>query len=254
MSTMRARAVPLRIETLGGAAIELALRREISNRKSVTMKSSIPLIAATLAALAFSSGSAIAQDRHDHPGHAPGGPGAPRLHLDQRYHHDHYYPPRGYALPALPRGSVGIGFGGGRYFFHGGVWFRPLGGRFIVIAPPFGIVVPILPPSYVTLWIGGVPYYYANGAYYTPLAGQGYTVVAPPPGADAAQPVPSAAVPKTPAEPILYPRSGQSAAQTETDREECNRWATTQPSAVADAEVFQRAVAACLDGRGYTVR
>jgi hypothetical protein len=55
-------------------------------------------------------------------------------------------------------------------------------------------------------------------------------------------------------EPVIYPRNGQSAAQTEADRQECNRWATTQPAAVADAQVFQRAVAACMDGRGYTLK
>lgn len=39
----------------------------------------------------------------------------------------------------------------------------------------------------------------------------------------------------------------------EAERRECKRWATTQPAALADASVFQRAVAACLEGRGYTV-
>ena len=57
-----------------------------------------------------------------------------------------------------------------------------------------------------------------------------------------------------PLEPVIYPRSGQSPVQTEADRQECNRWATTQQAAMNDASVFQRAVAACLDGRGYTVR
>ncbi|CAN5782035.1 hypothetical protein BH09PSE5_BH09PSE5_13610 [soil metagenome] len=54
--------------------------------------------------------------------------------------------------------------------------------------------------------------------------------------------------------PIFYPRQGQSAAQTEDDRQDCNRWATTQQDAMSDASVFQRAVLACMDGRGYTVR
>lgn len=63
-------------------------------------------------------------------------------------------------------------------------------------------------------------------------------------------PVPSRAV----AEPIVYPSKGQSVQQTEADRQDCNRWATTQPSAMADASIFQRATAACLEGRGYTVR
>ena len=95
------------------------------------------------------------------------------------------------------------------------------------------------------------------------MPGQGYAVVAPPPGADAAQPAPMAGPPvavTAPAaagaipEPIVYPRNGQNATQTEADRRECNRWATGQPQAVSDAGVFQRAMAACLDGRGYTVR
>jgi hypothetical protein len=177
---------------------------------------------------------------------------SPGLRLDERYHHDHYYPPRGQMLAALPNGSLAIGFRGDRWFFHGGVWFRPVGSRFVVGVPPLGIVVPVLPPDYATLWIGGLPYYYANDVYYAPVPGQGYAVVAPPPGADVAQPL--AAVPKALPDPIIYPRNGQDAARTESDREDCNRWATTQPSALADASVFQRSVAACMDAKGYTVR
>ena len=56
------------------------------------------------------------------------------------------------------------------------------------------------------------------------------------------------------AEPIFYPRNGQSAEATESDRRECNRWATTQRGAMADASIFQRATLACMEGRGYTVK
>jgi hypothetical protein len=210
-------------------------------------------IVAGVTALACLSAPAWGQDHADRRGHAPGSARVPQLQLDQRYHHDHYYPPRGYAMRALPGGSISIAFGGGNYFFHGGVWFRPSGGRFVVVLPPIGIMLPLLPPAYATLWIGGAPYYYANGVYYAPAPG-GYAVVPPPPGAEAAQPAPPPPAPKAPPEPIIYPRNGQSAAQTEADRQDCNRWATTQPSAMADREVFQRAVAACMDARGYTVR
>ncbi len=178
----------------------------------------------------------------------------PGWRLDERYHHDHYYPPRGYALSVLPRGSISIGFGPSNLFFHAGVWFQPLGGRFVVTAPPFGVMVPLLPPAYTTLWIGGAPYYYANGVYYAAVAGPGYSVVAPPSGADIAQPIQLPAPMPVPPEPIIYPRAGQTATQTEADRQDCNRWAATQPSALADAQVFQRATAACMEGRGYTVR
>ena len=65
------------------------------------------------------------------------------------------------------------------------------------------------------------------------------------------QPVPQATAP---AEPIFYPRNGQSAETTESDRRECNRWATTQRGAMDDASIFQRATLACMEGRGYTVK
>jgi hypothetical protein len=77
-------------------------------------------------------------------------------------------------------------------------------------------------------------------------------VYAPPPPA----PLPPVHTVYTPsrAAPVVYPRQGQSAEQQEFDNRECNRWATTQQAAMADASVFNRAVEACMDGRGYTLR
>lgn len=66
--------------------------------------------------------------------------------------------------------------------------------------------------------------------------------------------VPQQPVANSPPDPVFYPRNGQTAAQVEADRQACNRWATTQPNAVADASVFHRATLACMDGRGYTSR
>ena len=99
-----------------------------------------------------------------------------------------------------------------------------------------------------------MPYYYANGVYYVTTPGQGYTVVAPPPGAETAQVVPQAPLPGNLPDQVIYPRNGQSASQMENDRQECNRWATTQAGSASDVSVFQRAIAACMEGRGYTVR
>ncbi len=105
------------------------------------------------------------------------------------------------------------------------------------------------------------------GAYYGGYWGPGYGVYLPygyAPGVvvvDASAPAATYATPPTqpaarsgPPDPVIYPRNGQSPAQTETDVQECNRWATTQQAAMADASVFQRAVAACMDARGYTLR
>lgn len=55
-------------------------------------------------------------------------------------------------------------------------------------------------------------------------------------------------------DPIIYPSQGQTPDRVEADRQACNRWATTQPSAMADASIFHRASLACLEGRGYTVK
>ena len=203
-------------------------------------------VALSAAALCATFGALAAPPPHDWHG-------GPPAHFDGRYHHDHYYPVRGYVSATLPGGAISVAFGNGHYFFHGGVWYSPYGPRYRVVVPPVGIVVPILPAAYATLWLGGAPYYYANGTYYAPAPG-GYAVVAPPPGAEDAQPVPPAPPPKPAPDPIVYPRNGQSAQQTEADHQDCDRWATTQPSAMADASVFQRAVGACMDARGYTLR
>lgn len=173
--------------------------------------------------------------------------------FDNRYHHDHYYPAPGYVAPYVPRGAVVVGAGPGRYWFHGGVWYQPYGPRYRVVAPPVGVVIPLLPPAYVTVTLGGLPYYYANGVYYRAVP-EGYAVVAPPPEPVVAQVQPAPAAPPPKADPIIYPRNGQSNEQLENDRRDCNRWATTQPNAQADASVFNRAVEACMDGRGYTMK
>ncbi len=95
------------------------------------------------------------------------------------------------------------------------------------------------------------PYYYGRPWY------PGYVVVEPAPVyIRESQPVPAVAEPaaKAAPDPIFYPRNAQSAEQTEADRIECNRWAATQPSAMRDASVFQRATYACMEGRGYVVK
>jgi len=56
----------------------------------------------------------------------------------------------------------------------------------------------------------------------------------------------------------VYPRQGQSTQQQARDESECNRWASSQMGSGFDATQavtnFQRALAACLDAKGYSVR
>jgi hypothetical protein len=206
----------------------------------------------------------------------------PRFH-DMRYHHDHYYPPRGFVFGALPPGYLAVHHGGLEFFFGAGVWYRPYApGRFVVVAPPIGVFVPVLPPYYTTIWVSGVPYYYANDVYYVHAPG-GYTVAPPPPAGAVVQQGPSSASPpyieqpqgQAQAQPpavgtggssqvFAYPQRGQSADQQARDRYECHSWAAGQsgydpsqppPGALASqADDYRRAMTACLETRGYTVR
>jgi uncharacterized protein DUF6515 len=206
---------------------------------------------------------------------------SPHWELDVRHHHDHFYPARGYVVPALPPGYLDLTFRGRRYFFRSGVWFGMQGPGFVVVRPPVGIRLALLPPSYSTLWIGGVPYYYANGIYYTPVPNSSeYVVVNPPPGYETAAPqsgqVPAPTLPLTaPANPqgatpqpsvpqslFVYPREGQTQTQITGDRSDCNEWAIGQtgydpahPGTAGSQRAgdFQRAVRTCLEGKGYTV-
>lgn len=175
----------------------------------------------------------------------------PHVVFDGRYHHDRFYPSVGYAVGGLPGGSLSVSFNGGHYFFRSGVWFRPVGPRYVVVSPPLGVLVPVLPPLYSTVWVAGTPYYYANGVYYRAVPNEGYEVTRLPPP-EVATPVPQPSPPVLP-EPVVYPREQQSPLQTQADRQACNQWASQQPGA-SEPSVFQRAQAACLDGRGYTVR
>ena len=191
--------------------------------------------------------------------------------MDSRYHHDHHYPVRGHFVDVLPRGHRVVMHGNSRYYFFEGAWYRPEGRRFIVIAPPFGLVVPFLPPYYTTVWVGGVPYYYANEAYYT-QGPNGYVVVEPPKG-DVSQAPPSpssspSSSSSSSSQIFIYPRQGQSEQKQAADRYECHRWAVSQtsfdptqpPAGVPESQMkqkradYQRAMGACLDGRGYTVK
>ncbi len=183
--------------------------------------------------------------------------------LDSRYNHGRYYPPRGTVLRSLPDGYRPYYRGGNRFYFSGGIWYAPRGPEFIVVSPPPGVVISVLPPYYSTVWIGGAPYYYADDVYYTWQPDQnGYAVVDPPDDADAPSPPPDSAQ----SDLIIYPKNGQTKEQQSADQFECHNWAKgqtgfdpTQPgggipgNADAARSNYNRAMSACLQGRGYQV-
>ena len=206
-----------------------------------------------------------AQQRAGFAGNRPVPDGRGQV-LDQRYNHGRYYPPMGMARPSLPPNYRPYYRGSERYYFDAGVWYAPRGPGFVVVRPPPGLVISVLPPYYSTVWIGGSPYYYADNVYYTWQPDQnGYSVVDPPDGAD--QP---AAPPDNPQaggdDPIVYPKNGQTKEQQAADQFECHRWARsqtgfdpTQPGGGVTGDVersrsnYNRAISACLQGRGYQV-
>ena len=174
-------------------------------------------------------------------------------------------------------GYYGHGYSTGAYwrggYWRGGFWPRAYYGV------GFSWFLPVLPLAYATYWYGGIPYYYANDVYYTYNPGyDGYVATDPPPVADssggdgsagAAAPgaPPPNAIQSQPApgagdqagavagQVFMYPKNGQSAEQQATDKAECQQWAAQQAGQVAqNGSDYQRAMSACVEGRGYSAR
>ena len=217
------------------------------------MSTSVRFHACIAAAVLVGVGTASAAfARHEHDFH------------DTRYHLDRYYPARGTTSRALPNDRVIVNHGHDRFFYSGGVWYRRDIGGYVVVRPPYHVFVPRLPIFYTTIWIGGFPYYYANDTYYVWRPDEGGYEVVPPPDDSAAtiQPPPSSP------DVFVYPKNGQNDAQQSQDKYECHKWAVEQsgfdpteytggvPSdqSVAQRTGYQRAMGACLEGRGYSVK
>jgi hypothetical protein len=135
-----------------------------------------------------------------------------------------------------PVGLVNVGYPGHGGHAHGGYYYRG-GGYCCGWGLGVGLGLGVLLAS---------PLYYPNYVLAPPT-----TVII-----ESQQPPTTAAMPANPSrpDPVIYPRNGQSPQQLEADRQECNRWATTQAGALADSSIFMRAVDACMDGRGYTTK
>ena len=75
-------------------------------------------------------------------------------HMDGRYAHDRYYPDRGSYIRTLPGRPYVFDRPEARFYYSGGVWYRPYGSTFVVVGAPTGLFVPVLPPFYTTMWFG----------------------------------------------------------------------------------------------------
>jgi hypothetical protein len=170
----------------------------------------------------------------------------------------HYYP-IGYTLAYLPTPYIRIVVGGLPYYYVSGTYYRPYGSRYVVVAAPIGAVVATLPTGYIAFSIGVDTYYYANDTYYIwDETRDAFLVVPEPPSAE------KAIEQATKERLYVYPKQGQSEEQQAKDRYECHRWAvsesdvdpTMEEQDYSDKEKrdYKRAIAACLEGRGYTVK
>jgi hypothetical protein len=141
------------------------------------------------------------------------------------------------------RGFRGRGFGYGGFGFYDDFDF--LG---------YGLLYDSLPFYYSTNWWGGVPYYYANDNYYQSNGPAVQYEPVPAPESIANQVTAQSADLNL----FAYPTNGQTAAQQAADRAECQKWATSQTGIdsppASKRQDYLRAQAACLQGRGYSVK
>jgi hypothetical protein len=166
-------------------------------------------------------------------------------------------PPR--VVNSLPRGYRDYNYNGNRYYYSGGSWYRPWGSSYLSIGVPYGLFVTTLPGAYSSFWYGGSRYFYADDTYYTyePVR-RGYVVSRSPYGGDEEE----SSDTNYGDELFIYPAKGQTEQQQADDRYECHSWAVgeTHYDPIDDdydakeREGYQRAVTACLTGRGYTVK
>ncbi len=206
----------------------------------------------------------VAQIDVQRPGHAGNWRGAPVANVNGGSQHGAPHLPRpGTTFRVPPHDAYALHWRGTPYRYGSGVWYRPSHNHWTVVRPPYGVVVRDLPWWRDVLIIGGLSYWLVNDIYYRQVA-NGYEVVPPPPGApQAVATLPAAGLPKQ----FVYPNLGQSRATQDDDEYDCHRWAASQtgfdPSGTAldgtlpsgtQRDDYLRARAACLEGRGYTVR
>ncbi len=164
-----------------------------------------------------------------------------------------------HVVNVLPKRHVRIMYRNEPYFFYSGVFYRPHLRGYIVVNAPLGVVIRTLPLGFLAFGLGATTYYYLNDVYYTwdPVQ-DGYVVVAKPSDAD------QAIAEATKGRLYIYPKQGQDEDQQSKDRYECHRWAVSESGVdptldekeftAAQNQDYRRAISACLEGRGYTVK
>lgn len=87
-------------------------------------------------------------------------------------------------IRSLPKGHRRLVVGGVAYRYHRGVYYKPRGNGWVVVAAPIGAGLRVLPSGTAIIWLGGKKYHHHNGVYYRWDKGLGhYVVVRAPAGA-----------------------------------------------------------------------
>lgn len=172
------------------------------------------------------------------------------------------HPPVGRTVQRLPSKHQSIRVKQKTYRYHNGAFYRP--GRdnlFVVVRAPLGARVQRIPQGYISFYIGPRHYFYSNYTYYlwdTPT--REYIVVEEPVGAENAVVTASETAY---GELYVYPNQGQTDEQRDRDRYDCYLWASKETgfdpgdhaADVGETAIdYRRALSACLEGRGYTVK
>jgi hypothetical protein len=177
---------------------------------------------------------------------------APRahIHVPSSRIHSHYRP---YHLRYLPRSHIRLVIGALDYYYVDGLFYRPYAQGYISAQIPIGTVLTTLPQGYRVVLLGDRLYYALGGSYFVETQG-GYQAIANP-GATEINPLPASSL-------FIYPNLGQSEDLQARDRYECHLWGssqtgfdpTTNSGQNHKSDDYQRAMGACLEARGYTVK
>ena len=112
---------------------------------------------------------------------------AQHKHHNSSHHKPHYrysdLPHWGHAYKAVPKGFYVYPYHGVKYHYYNGIYYKPVGTKYVIVRPPAGIRVRTLPTSTVHFVINGRNYFYYYGTYYVKSTNDEFISVAPPVGA-----------------------------------------------------------------------
>jgi hypothetical protein len=182
--------------------------------------------------------------------HNGGNPGQPGGNHDD----DHRPPRRPNVVYVLPPYYYDYYWGGNLYYNFNGGWYTPYGSSYISVGPPYGLYTSRLPSNYSSFYYDDTRYYLHEDTYYTYDRSRGGYVVTPSPYGDDE--------PGADQDIFVYPAQGQSETQLADDRYACHRWGVKESGYdPLDDDYdrdrrsnYMRAMTACLEGRGYTVK